>query len=165
MVSSYMKANEDGPSFDQEHTEPVLLLNGIQAPEIFWPGRNGYPMGARGFYQPKFEEILRKGIARFSNVTMRVSTQFVDMTQTDSQVLVKLQRVQGTWVPTPGNEVNFSSLPIGESYIVRCKYVIGCDGARSRVRKAMGGRGMVSLEYDQRWWACDVKLTQPEEKL
>jgi len=176
LVSTYIGENEDGPSpYDSSHTEPVLLLNGFQAPEgvgrpgswpqapdFHWPGRNGYPLGAWGFYQPKFEEILRRGLKRFSSVTTRLSTCCIRISQRHEHAVASLQQVQGSWLPTPGNEVTFASEPRGEAYTVRSKFVIGCDGARSAVRKAMGGEGMVSLDYDERWWACDVKLLKPE---
>jgi phenol 2-monooxygenase len=45
--------------------------------------------------------------------------------------------------------------PTGETSIVRAKYVVGCDGARSRVRSAIG-RELVGDATDESWGVMDV---------
>jgi len=72
-------------------------------------------------------------------------------------VEVDLQEDHGKWEKTEGDEAIFVSNPQGGVRSVRCKFVVGCDGARSSVRKAMGTR-FVDLGFDERWWATDLKL-------
>ncbi len=119
--------------------------------------RNGHGYGYRGFYQPRFEDILRKGIERFSNVSIKYSTCCLEIRQFNDYAETKLQDDLGKWVKTPGDEAIFESHLRGPTYKVRSKFVIGCDGAHSVVRKAMGSK-FVDLGFTERWWACDMKL-------
>jgi len=45
--------------------------------------------------------------------------------------------------------------PTGETSTIRARYVVGCDGARSRVRAAIG-RELVGDVTDERWGVMDV---------
>lgn len=119
------------------------------------PDRNGTGYGFRGFYQPKFEQILRAGLKRFPGVSIRC----LSITQNADHAVAELQEDHGTWEPSSGNELVFASKPVGGVQTVRAKFVIGCDGTHSVVREAMGPvAAYLDLDFDERWWATDVKL-------
>jgi 3-(3-hydroxy-phenyl)propionate hydroxylase len=80
------------------------------------------------FDQPDLERILRENLARHNNATIRDGVEVTELTQHGDHV-----------------EVN------GE----RADYVLGCDGANSFVRKAIGAR-MRDLGFAQRWLVVDI---------
>ncbi len=89
-----------------------------------------------------FLDIMRNSPNRLEPVYgMKVSTLVINPDADDYSVTVTLENT------APGNE--------GETHIVRARYVVGCDGARSTVRGAIGG----SLHGDaahQAWGVMDV---------
>jgi len=164
MVSSYLEAPAGAP--------PPMLLSGLASAEEgvgkpgAWPewkrpvplGRNGFKRENRMFYQPELERILRAGVSRFPNVKIEVSQRCVGVANVPGGVEIQLQRDDGKWEPRKGGEVVFASSPNGDVRIVRSRYIIGCDGARSVARDLCIGPELVSLDYDERWWAIDLML-------
>jgi 2-polyprenyl-6-methoxyphenol hydroxylase-like FAD-dependent oxidoreductase len=63
-----------------------------------------------------FDRLLHTG-----QITCRLGTEFLDFEETDRGVDVRMR-------PTAG----------GPEEVVSCRYLIGCDGARSRVRQQLG---------------------------
>lgn len=86
------------------------------------------------FHQPALEQVLRDGAARFSNVDVRLGYEVLAITQESGQVRLD----------TPAGEV-------------RARYLVGCDGARSLVRKVLGSP-MKDLGLHQPWLVFDAIL-------
>ena len=92
-----------------------------------------------------FLDIMRNSPTRLEPVyNLKVADLNVDHEVTDYPVAVTLEHT--------------STERAGETEIVRARYVVGCDGARSNVRKAIGG----ALHGDaahQAWGVMDVLAT------
>ncbi|ORA99945.1 3-(3-hydroxyphenyl)propionate hydroxylase [Mycolicibacter minnesotensis] len=103
--------------------------------------RNGFP-AANMFDQPELEQLLRDNLTRLSNVGLRGDTEVLGVAPcADGVELGARDRVTG-----------------GESRIT-ADFVLGCDGANSTVRSAIGS-AMRSLRFDQRWLVIDIGCTQ-----
>jgi 3-(3-hydroxy-phenyl)propionate hydroxylase len=97
----------------------------------------GYPR-RNAFRQPILERQLRHGLGRFPSVTCRFSCAMTKFNQGPSAVHVELLDGDGT------------------GHRVSCDYLIGCDGASSTVRKALG----ITLEgttFSERWLIIDLE--------
>jgi 3-(3-hydroxy-phenyl)propionate hydroxylase len=110
-------------------------------------GPQGWHMSYR-FHQPELEQILRDGVARFPSVSVRECCEFLDAEQDDDGVTVRLQR-----------------LASGEIETIRCRFLVGADGARSIVRDALIGSEWHDLNFNQNWLVVDVRLTRPMPEL
>ncbi|MFN3548449.1 MAG: FAD-binding monooxygenase [Mesorhizobium sp.] len=87
-------------------------------------------------------EIMRNSPSRLvPDYNRRLLDLTVDPNGGDHPVTVTIERVD------PGHE--------GERETVRARYVVGCDGARSGVRKAIG-RELVGDSANQAWGVMDV---------
>lgn len=98
------------------------------------------PAGAEGahgwannylFHQPDLENALREGVTRFPAVTVFPGTEVQRLASSDGEVLIN------------GN--------------IQAKYVVGCDGARSIVRQAIGAQHH-DLGLHQPWLVVDVVM-------
>ncbi|MFX0579230.1 bifunctional 3-(3-hydroxy-phenyl)propionate/3-hydroxycinnamic acid hydroxylase [Nocardia nepalensis] len=103
-------------------------------------GRNGYPE-ANLFDQPELEAILRANLARHPRATLRGNVEVVRLAEETDCV-----------------RVDFTDRITGASETVRARYVLGCDGANSLVRTAIGAH-MRDLKFEQRWLVVDVATT------
>lgn len=101
--------------------------------EFGFPRRNA-------FNQPLFERALRKGLARFP----AVSTFFGHECR--------------TIVEKAGNAEMVLVRGDGKTRTIRARYTVGCDGARSMVRKSIGST-LVGSTYNQRWLIVDLLAT------
>lgn len=101
-------------------------------PGVTGPGPQGWP-ARYNVHQPEFEEVLREGLRARPNVTVLAGHEVSEVRSED---------------PFGGTAVG-RDLATGERTEVRARYVVGCDGARSVVRRAAG------LELD------DFGLNQP----
>ncbi|MBO9513308.1 MAG: bifunctional 3-(3-hydroxy-phenyl)propionate/3-hydroxycinnamic acid hydroxylase [Variovorax sp.] len=95
------------------------------------------------FHQPQLEGVLREGLARFPQVHVKLRHELLGVTQ-DGEAAT----------------VTYGSLESGQRHTARARYVVGCDGARSPVRQAIGSN-MVDLGLRQPWLVFDVVLQQP----
>ncbi|TFE36513.1 bifunctional 3-(3-hydroxy-phenyl)propionate/3-hydroxycinnamic acid hydroxylase [Paraburkholderia dipogonis] len=100
-------------------------------------GRYGHA-GAWWFHQPTLERHLREGVARYANVTTLYGAAVHSLTEDDHGVTVEVATNDGS------------------SRTVRCRYLIGCDGGRSFVRKA-AGLALDSAKFDEAWVVVDAK--------
>jgi 3-(3-hydroxy-phenyl)propionate hydroxylase len=91
------------------------------------------------FHQPELECVLRAGVNRFKNVTVELKTEVLSIQQKNETVEI---------------ETNDHVTPIKFA-----RYVVGCDGARSIVRKTMSS-AMEDLGLDQPWLVFDVLLNR-----
>lgn len=88
------------------------------------------------FHQPHLENALRAGVARFDHVEVVEGCDVVSLHQESDQVRVV----------TSTHEVN-------------ARWVVGCDGARSIVRQAIGAQHH-DLGLHQPWLVVDVVMTR-----
>jgi 3-(3-hydroxy-phenyl)propionate hydroxylase len=95
------------------------------------------------FVQPELERRLRDRAARLPNLDLRFAAQLVGAGELGSAPLLEMR-------PSAG----------GPARELRCQYVLGCDGAASFLRKAMGGK-LEDLGFDEPWLVLDILLTQP----
>lgn len=104
-----------------------------------------YPQGWFPGYtcdQPGVEAVLRDAIARMSNVTVQVGCELMTLSQASDRVHLTLR-------DQAGREVQHAA-----------RYLVGCDGASSPVRRALG-IGLENFDYDHAWAVVDVKV-KPE---
>jgi 3-(3-hydroxy-phenyl)propionate hydroxylase len=99
---------------------------------------HGYPQ-MNMFDQPELEAMLRVNLKRYPQVTVRGNVEVISVAQTQpGRVRVSyLDRVRG-----------------GET-AVEANYVLGCDGANSPTRAAIGAH-MYGLPFTQSWVVIDV---------
>lgn len=95
---------------------------------------NGFPP-LNFFYQPTLEAELRRGLERFSQVELHTGREVTALARDADGVTLRVAEVGG-----------------GERWTVRARYVLGCDGARSTVRR-LAGIGLVGDSYPDRWLA------------
>ncbi|WP_112264182.1 bifunctional 3-(3-hydroxy-phenyl)propionate/3-hydroxycinnamic acid hydroxylase MhpA [Lentzea terrae] len=104
-------------------------------------GRHGYPR-ANMFDQPDLERILRAGLEATRTATLRSNAEVTGI-------------VQGGVGPV---RVEVTDRVTGECETIHADYVLGCDGANSLTRKAIGA-AMTDLKFDQRWLVVDIATT------
>ncbi len=90
------------------------------------------------FYQPRFEAVLRNALARHPHVQVGLGLEMVGMRQHDDHV-----------------ELELCDHSTGEHSQVSASYVIGADGASSRVRTAMGVT-LADSGFDEPWLVVDL---------
>ena len=101
-------------------------------------GRHGYPR-ANLFDQPEVEHLLRTNLKDQTTVSLRGNVEITDVAQ-DGHGRVR---------------VDFTDRLSGMQESVLATYALGCDGANSVVRMAVGAT-MEDLEFEQRWLVLDV---------
>ncbi|HET6970368.1 MAG TPA: bifunctional 3-(3-hydroxy-phenyl)propionate/3-hydroxycinnamic acid hydroxylase, partial [Phenylobacterium sp.] len=90
------------------------------------------------FHQPSLELALRDVLAASPLADVRLGWRFEGLSQERDGVTVTV------------------SHPDGRSTL-RARYVVGCDGAASPVRQAIGG-GLSDYAFDEPWLVVDVRL-------
>ena len=99
------------------------------------------------FHQPDLERVLRGGVARFACVTVRARCEVVDIVQDEGGVRLEVR-----------------DLVTGGREEVAARYVVGCDGARSLVRRLIGGV-LEDLHAHEQWLVTDLILGAPKPGL
>ncbi|MBR0974940.1 bifunctional 3-(3-hydroxy-phenyl)propionate/3-hydroxycinnamic acid hydroxylase [Bradyrhizobium japonicum] len=110
------------------------------------PTQMGWNLSYR-FHQPDLEDVLIAGLSRWPHVTLRNRCDVFALDQDDTGVRVRYEDVSS-----------------GRLSEVRVRYVIGCDGARSLVRRFIGS-GMDDLGFHERWLVIDVLLKRDRDDL
>ncbi len=107
-----------------------------------------YPLGwipSMVFRQPPLEEALRRSVSTTPGVTVSLGEELVSFTQDTDQVTLTLQR---------GDSAS------GESTrSVTARYLVGCDGASSTVRRSLG-IAHDDLAFDEPWLVVDVGVNE-----
>lgn len=103
---------------------------------------NGFPP-LNFFYQPTLEAELRRGLERFEQVELHLGREVTAVTQDAGAVTLEVREVGGD-----------------EVWRVRARYALGCDGARSTVRR-LAGIGLTGDSFPDRWLAVSG---QPEDE-
>ncbi|WP_280355524.1 bifunctional 3-(3-hydroxy-phenyl)propionate/3-hydroxycinnamic acid hydroxylase [Nocardia otitidiscaviarum] len=93
-------------------------------------------------YQPLLDKHLRAALAEYPGVDTRLGHRFTGLTQHDDDV-----------------ELTFRTAD-GETGNARARFVLGCDGANSAVREAIGVQ-LVGSAYADTWLIVDAKLPEP----
>ncbi len=94
------------------------------------------------FHQPDLEDALRRALDRFGCVEVRNSLEALDITQHADEVAVRVRSMHAA----------------GTDEVLRARWVVGCDGARSIVREVISGP-LHDLGLHQEWLVVDVELT------
>jgi 3-(3-hydroxy-phenyl)propionate hydroxylase len=111
----------------------TLLIRGVAD----GPGPQGWATSYY-FHQPDLERVLRAGLARFPNVRVELGREVRSIAQTETRATLE-----------------FEGEPEREQ--IAARYVVGCDGARSLVRRRIGG-GEIDLGLHQPWLVVDLLL-------
>ena len=99
---------------------------------------NGYPQ-ANMFDQPELETLMRSNLKRYPHATLRGNSE-----------VTSVQQIGGGRVL-----VTFTDRVSGREHRVETTYLLGCDGANSMVRAAVGA-AMRDMGFEQRWLVVDV---------
>ena len=95
------------------------------------------------FYQPDFEAVLRNGVSRCPLIDVRLRSEAFAIDEF------------ADWA-----RVRYENLASGTLPQVTARYVVGCDGARSTVRRFMGA-ALQDLRSHERWIVLDMILDEP----
>lgn len=132
-------------SYDFETATGELLM-GFAPPDACAP--TGYPW-SNIFHQPTLERALRDQVACFPNVDVRLGTEFISYDDSnEDEVSVTLNKADGS----------------SERETVRARYLVGCDGGKSPVRR-QAGIGMDDLDFNEPWAVVDVLLPNTDMEL
>jgi 3-(3-hydroxy-phenyl)propionate hydroxylase len=108
-----------------------------------WTYRFGYPF-KNPFAQPDLERVLHEHVRAAPEVTVRMSAE-----------------VTGLAEDSTGVEVQYST-PAGPGR-VRARFLLGCDGGRSIVRRSLGVK-MIGRSYPDAWLVADVTGDRHDER-
>ena len=95
------------------------------------------------FFQPELEGVLRHGVERFKTLKSGCAAMRSRFDERDDDV-----------------QVRYENLSNGELASLTARYVVGCDGARSTVRRFMGS-ALQDLRSHERWIVLDMILDTP----
>jgi 3-(3-hydroxy-phenyl)propionate hydroxylase len=109
-------------------------------------GLHDWPVSYR-FHQPNLERTLRRRLGGHENVDVRLRHEVFSLEQKTDQVLLRLENTSA-----------------GKLLTTRAKYVVGCDGARSTVRRFMGTE-LEDLKSHDRWLVLDLLLNHDLPRL
>ncbi len=99
----------------------------------------GFPASTM-VYQPRLEDALRAGVARYPCVDVRLGHEVAAIAQDGDGVTLRVHDHAGD-----------------RAYEVRVRYALGCDGARSLARK-QAGIPLRDLGFHQPWLVVDTLL-------
>lgn len=108
------------------------------------PTPSGLP-ASMYFYQPVFDGTLRRTIAALPGVEVRLSTEVTGLEQSPGGVRVATRGPDGV-------------------AMVDAAWVVGCDGASSRVRQ-LAGIERTSFGFEEQWVIFDLRLREPRPPL
>ena len=114
-----------------------------------WP--RPQEVGPQGWYasyrlhQPDLETLLRERLLGTENTEVLTGTEVLDVEESAEGVSLTCQDAKG-------------------ARQVTARFVVGCDGARSRLRSVIGS-GMDDLGFDERWLVVDVLLRRDRPDL
>lgn len=95
------------------------------------------------FHQPDLEKTLAQALPRWTNVRRHYRCDVFALEETQDGVTIR-----------------YEDLSNGKLNTLKAKYVVGCDGARSIVRRFIGSE-MQDLGLHERWLVFDVLLKRP----
>lgn len=110
--------------------EVLMLLPPARETPSGWGG--GYM-----FHQPGLEAVLRERLAGLPTVEVRTGVRLERFSQGPDGVTAEISGQDG-------------------AETIRARYMVGCDGASSLVREAIGG-GLFDYQFDEPWLVVDVR--------
>jgi 3-(3-hydroxy-phenyl)propionate hydroxylase len=116
--------------------------------KMFDPMPPPYPLGwipNVTFVQPDAEQALRDKLAGYKDADVFLSTTGVALAQDEASVSLQAR-----------NEA-------GDAFEIRARYLVGCDGANSFVRKHLG-IGLEDLAFDEWWMVVDTLTSEPAKR-
>lgn len=143
LSDAILPATRINPGMRFVDAQGALLLDWPRPQDI---GPLGWHASYR-FHQPDLERTLRDGLKRFASVDVRTRCDVFAFQDTDDGVTVR-----------------YEELDTGRLRQARARYVVGCDGARSLVRRFLGA-SMDDLGFHERWLVLDVVLRRPKPEL
>jgi 3-(3-hydroxy-phenyl)propionate hydroxylase len=120
-----------------------LLLDWSRPTEV---GPQGWHASYR-FHQPTLETTLRERLAAQSQVDIRLRCEVFSVEPAAEEVNLRLE-----------------DMSTGRLLRTKARYVVGCDGARSTVRRFMGTE-LEDLRSHERWLVVDVVLHEDRPDL
>ena len=134
-VQSVTRPGMKGMHFVNARDQLLMVRGGTAAIGPHGCANNHY------FHQPELEAVLRAGVARYPNVTVLE----------DHEVMA-----------IDGSADECATLTVASGagaqvHALRARYVVGCDGARSIVRRALGA-SLEDLGLHQPWLVFDALL-------
>ena len=133
-VESISRPGLKGMHFNNAAGETLLIRAGTSLQGPHGCANNHY------FHQPELEALLRDGLRRFTHV----------------QVLTR-HEVTAIEEGSEHTSLQVTALDTNQSRTLRARYVVGCDGARSLMRKVLGTT-LLDLGLHQPWLVFDVRL-------
>ena len=139
-VEGVARASSKGMHFVNAEGETLMVRRSTEGPGQHDWATNWY------FHQPELDAALREGAARFANVDVRLGHEVEAIHDTGDRATVTVR-----------------DLETGETQEKTARYVVGCDGARSVVRDAIGA-SMLDLGLHQPWLVVDVVANPQSER-
>ena len=133
-VEHITRPGNKGMYFNNAQGETLLIRAGTDQRGPHGCATNHY------FHQPELETVLREGVRRYPHVQVRTRHEVISIEDGPDFVLLQVRDLES-----------------GISGQVQARYVVGCDGARSLTRKAIG-TPMIDLGLHQPWLVFDVRL-------
>jgi 3-(3-hydroxy-phenyl)propionate hydroxylase len=133
-VGAVSRPGLKGMHFVNAAGETMLVRGGTTARGMHGVASNYY------FHQPELEAVLRSAAGRFPNVEVHLRHEVTSIHDTAQGALLRVRNTDND-----------------RTHEVEAAYVVGCDGARSLVRRAMGSP-MTDLGLHQAWLVFDVIL-------
>lgn len=99
------------------------------------------------FHQPDLEEMLRARLKPYPNVDIRLRHEVFAIDQGADEAVLR-----------------FEDMASGRLSSARARYVVGCDGARSLVRRLLGTE-LEDMKSHERWLVIDVILKRDKPEL
>lgn len=129
----------------------MQFRNGNDELILDWPrpqeiGPEGWHASYR-FHQPDLEAVLRESIAGKPNVDVRLRHDVISATDKGDHA-----------------EIGFRNLESDDTGTTRAKFVVGCDGARSTIRRSMGIQ-LEDLKSHEQWLIVDLRLKRDRPDL
>ena len=139
-VEGVARASSKGMHFVNAAGETLMVRRSTDGPGRHDWATNWY------FHQPELDAALREGVTRFANVEVRLGHEALAVRDLGDHVAVTVR--------DPAT---------GETSDRTARYLVGCDGARSVVRDAIGA-SMQDLGLHQPWLVVDVVANPQSER-
>ena len=98
------------------------------------------------FFQPELEKILRNGLNRFNNVSLRLG-----------ENLIKIKDFKNKCILTTHSSVSNEK----KSYLGR--WIIGCDGAKSLISNKISKK-VTDFGFDEKWLVIDLNMKKNSDR-
>jgi 3-(3-hydroxy-phenyl)propionate hydroxylase len=133
-VADRMRAHtRDLPDYEFRAADGQVLMK-LRPPRETPSGWGGGYM----FHQPSLEAVLRERLAALPSADVRLG-----------------QRLDGLVQEADGVTARVTTPALADE--LHARYLVGCDGASSSVREAIGG-GLFDYHFDEPWLVVDVKV-------